>query len=476
MPSVKQNGAFVPIERAPVSEAELAAALQEIGGSPHLAKLGEKPVSWNTAIDGLGVVAIVALRRGGILQARLVLKKGEDSVAPEPPSSSHLAAAKPVEATPTSNVSARSPRSGQSAETSTGPEGNLVTSLPDALFAILEAARSQRATDVHVVADRPTSFRKSGALVPQGSPISAANAAAMLHGIVPARLEPVFERAGSCDFALADARLGRFRVNVARQRTGIKGCFRLISREVPALTSLGLPPSLVEAVQHHHGLVLVTGPTGSGKSTTLAALIDLLNRETSHHIITIEDPIEHVHTPKKALLSQREVGSHTRSFETALKGALRQDPDVIVVGELRDTETVRMALVASETGHLVLATMNTPSASKTIDRLIDLFPPGDQGQVRMSLAGGLRMIVGQRLVPTQDGGLVAAAETLPGCVPLWALIRDGRTFQIPSLQQRGKQLGIVRLDEQLQELVRGGRISMDAARFVAESPEFGRTA
>jgi twitching motility protein PilT len=186
----------------------------------------------------------------------------------------------------------------------------------------------------------------------------------------------------------------------------------------------------------------------------------------------VEDPVEFVHPRKKALMSQREVGTHTKTFGAALKGSLREDPDVIVVGELRDTETVRMALAVSETGHLLISTMNTPSAAKTIDRLIDLFPPADQGQVRMSLSSGLRLIVSQRLVPTPDGkGVVAAVEVLPGSVSLGNLIRDNKTFQIPSLQQRGKSLGIIRFDDSLAELVKAGKTTLEIAKGFAESPD-----
>ena len=252
----------------------------------------------------------------------------------------------------------------------------------------------------------------------------------------------------------------------------MKASLRLIGLEIPTLASLGLPDAIGNATHHHQGLIVLTGPTGHGKTSTLAALVNLLNTETTHHIITVEDPVEHLHPRKKALISQREVGTHTRSFASALKASLREDPDVIVVGELRDTETVRMALSASETGHLVLATMNTPSASKTIDRLIDLFPPGDQPQVRMALAGGLRLIVSQRLVRGVDGSRVfAAAEVLPGSVALWNLIRENKTFQIPSFQQRGKSMGIVRLDDSLADLVRAGSVSLDEARGFAEAPD-----
>ncbi len=248
-------------------------------------------------------------------------------------------------------------------------------------------------------------------------------------------------------------------MNVARQRTGLKACLRCIPAEVPTLSSLGLPAEIERATHHHQGLVLVTGPTGHGKTSTLAAIVDIINATTARHVITVEDPVEYVHPRKKAMMSQREVGTHTRSFQSALKASLREDPDVIVVGELRDTETVRMALAASETGHLVLGTMNTPSAAKTIDRLVDLFPTGDQQQVRMTLAGGLHLIVSQRLLPSIDGErMVAAVELLPGSVALWSLIRDAKTYQIPSLQQRGKGFGITRLDDSLADLVRAGRV------------------
>ncbi|WP_437686017.1 type IV pilus twitching motility protein PilT [Sorangium sp. So ce176] len=341
-----------------------------------------------------------------------------------------------------------------------------------ALDGLLAMARDQGASDLHLVAGRPPLLRVAGELVPRGDPLDPAAVESLLLPRVPARLAPVLAAEGSCDFALDLGALGRFRVNIARHRQGYKGCFRLIARSIPTVASLGLPDAIGLATRHHQGLIVITGPTGHGKTTTLTAIVDILNRETSHHIITVEDPVEFVHARGKAMISQREVGTHTRSFENALKASLREDPDVIVVGELRDTATVRMALAASETGHLVLGTMNTPSAAKTIDRLIDLFPPGDQQQVRVTLAGGLRLIVSQRLLPSADGQrMVAAAEVLPGSVALWNLIRDSKTFQIPSLQQRGKGLGIIRLDDSLAELVRAGKTTLEAALAVAEAPD-----
>ena len=336
---------------------------------------------------------------------------------------------------------------------------------------LLLTARSLHASDLHLVAGRPPAYRIAGELETRGVPIDATRLAQLVLPRVPERLLASLERDGSADFALEEPGAGRFRVNVSRQRTGLKAAFRLIPGEIPTLDSLGLPDAIGLATHHHQGLIVITGPTGHGKTNTLAAIVDILNRETARHVITVEDPVELVHPRKKAMMSQREVGTHTRSFQSALKASLREDPDVIVVGELRDTETVRMALAASETGHLVLGTMNTPSAAKTIDRIIDLFPPGDQQQVRMTLAGGLRLVVGQRLLPSADRTqLVAAAELLPGSLALWNLIRDSRTFQIPSLQQRGKALGIIRLDDSLAALVQSNRTTLEAALAVAEAP------
>ncbi len=342
--------------------------------------------------------------------------------------------------------------------------------MPDVFGAMLTGLRRRRASDLHVVAGRPALFRVAGQLMPEGPVLDAKLVSQIVQAIVPMARKQSLEELGATDFAYESPAHGRFRVNASRQRTGYKLCMRAIPTEVPTLTSLGLPQGLAAAIGHHQGLVLVTGPSGHGKTTTLAALLDLVNARSPQHVITVEDPVEFVHPRKQAVLSQREVGSHTKTFQSALKGSLREDPDVIVVGELRDVETVKMALSASETGHLVLATMNAPSAAKTIDRLIDMFPPADQAQARVTLAAALRMVACQRLVPSADGhGLHVACEMLPGSIALFSLIRDGRTFQIPSLMQRGKALGIVRLDESLAELVFRGKVSIEEAKAFAES-------
>jgi twitching motility protein PilT len=363
-------------------------------------------------------------------------------------------------------------------EAETKPDGVAVATaaVPPAsnsgsMRSLLERARSNGASDLHVVAGQTPLFRVGGELRPYGDAIAPDVADTMLRALVPPRLWPVLDDLGSCDFALEEEGLGRFRVNVGRQQTGLKACLRLIPRELPTLQSLGLPPEIARAAGHHQGLVVFTGPTGHGKTTSMTAVVDHINRTTTHHIITVEDPVENLHPKKKALISQREIGTHTKTFASALRAALREDPDVIVVGELRDAETVSMAVAASETGHLVFGTMNTPSAAKTIDRLIDLFPPADQPQVRLTLATGLRLIVGQRLVPNADRtGVHAAIELLPGSLALSALIRDNKTFQIPSLQQRGRGAGIIRLDDSLGELVRTKAIAPDEAMAFAEAP------
>jgi twitching motility protein PilT len=280
------------------------------------------------------------------------------------------------------------------------------------------------------------------------------------------------DRKGGADFALDVPKVGRFRVNMTLTLRGPKASLRFLPRDVPTFSSLGFGELLVSATEHHQGLIVITGPSGHGKTTTLAAMVDHINTRSAHHIITVEDPVEIVHASKQAIVSQREIGAQAKSFARALKGALRQDPDVIVVGELRDTETVRMALSASETGHLVLGTMNTPSAAATIEALIDLFPPGDQPQVRSTLSGGLKYIVSQRLVPKADGtGCAVALETLPGSLPLWNMIRDQKTFQLPSLMQRGRGLGIIRLNDSLADLVNKEIVTKAAALDASPSPD-----
>lgn len=340
------------------------------------------------------------------------------------------------------------------------------------LPALMEEARRIGASDLHIVSGRPALFRVAGELKPDGEPLPPKRVEQMVLSQVPARLRAAFDRDGSCDFALQSETQGRFRVNVCRQRSGLKGSFRLIPKDLPTMESLGLPVELIRATRYAHGLIFITGPSGHGKTSTLAALVEILNRETRRHILTVEDPVEFVHPRKRGLISQREVGTNTRSVASALKAALREDADVIVVGELRDAEAVRLALTASETGRLVLSTMNTPNSAKTLGRIIDQFPASEQAQVRYTLGAHLRLIVSQRLVPSAAGGsLVAAAEVLPGSVGLSRLIQDDALSQLPTLMQRSREQGAVRLEAALAELVRSRKTTLEIARDYAESPE-----
>jgi twitching motility protein PilT len=477
LPCVKVDNKYDPIDDRILSTDDILAMLVTIGGSRYVEDIEVRPAHWAVRVEGVGTVDVHAIMRSGRLQARFSVASRSSSgrqraAAPvnEPsafPSSGSMAVAQSIESLESHRSSDPLLRSAVVSSSRTR-EPTAFASLDERL----EFAREAGASDVHIVAGRPMLLRLAGELLPRGPIISEAEAEQMLDAIVPERLRQGLIEQGSCDFAFERENVGRFRVNVSTQRSGRKGCFRCIAPSIPTLTSLGLPPEIERATHHHQGLVLVTGPTGHGKTSTLAAIVDIINRATTHHIISVEDPVEYVHARARAMISQREVGANTRSFPNALKASLREDPDVIVVGELRDTETVRMALAASETGHLVIGTMNTPSAAKTIDRMIDLFPPADQQQVRMTLAGGLHLVVGQRLVPTADGkGMAAAVELLTGSIALWSLIRDNKTFQIPSLQQRGKGFGIVRLDESLSDLVRAGKVTRDVAMGFAENPD-----
>ena len=344
---------------------------------------------------------------------------------------------------------------------------------PATAFAQLLATAIERgATDLHVASGRVTSIRVLGQLVPIDgeAPRTHAEVESVLLPLLDEGQRKRLADVGYVDLAIAAPTGGRLRANVSRAAGGIKGTFRIARAQPATLDDLGLPKDLAKVVNHHQGLVVIAGPSGHGKTTTLSALVDLVNASRPHHIITVEDPIEILYPRKAAVVSQREVGPHTRSFAAALKGSLREDPDVIVIGELRDRETVEIALTAAETGHLVIATMSTPSAAKTIDRLVDMFPPDDQSQVRASIAGALRAIVSQRLLPRADGqGVVAAIELVTGVLALANMIRDDKLYQLPSLLQRGKAFGMIRLDDTLIELVRAGQITADTAIAASEN-------
>lgn len=341
------------------------------------------------------------------------------------------------------------------------------------LFELVREAQKRGASDLHLSVGTVPQVRTARGLepLPNRRELGAAEAERLLAALCTEERQRELGANGGLSFGITLERLARVRANISRTLGGLKFALRLLPLATPNLAQLELPADVERATRHHQGLVLITGPAGHGKTTTLAALVDAISTQRACHVIMVEDPCEILVSSKKAVVSQREIGRHAASFERALKGALRQDPDVIVVGELRDAETVRIALSASETGHLVLGTMNTPTTRAAIDRLIDLFPPGDQPQVRATLAGGLRMVVNQRLVARANGpGRVAACEILPGSVALWNLIREDKLYQMQSLMQRGRGAGILRLSETLADLVRRGTVDAAAARDVMPDP------
>jgi len=295
---------------------------------------------------------------------------------------------------------------------------------------------------------------------------------AMLYEITPEPKVKEFEETGDVDFAHELPGVARYRVNFFMQHRGIAAVFREIPQEILTVEQLGLPERLRDLAMLNKGLVLVTGPTGSGKSTTLAAIIDHANKNRRDHILTIEDPIEFVHQPQGCLVNQREVGRDTQGFKAALRGALREDPDIILVGEMRDLETIQLALEAAETGHLVFSTLHTQSAPKTIDRIIEVFPEESQTQVRTSLAESLRAVVSQTLFKRIDKqGRVAAQEILMGIPSVRNLIREAKTHQLPSVLQTGREAGMQTLDDEICRLVEGGIISPEDALTQAQNKD-----
>jgi twitching motility protein PilT len=341
------------------------------------------------------------------------------------------------------------------------------------LTAILAFAKDEGASDVHVTPGLPPVLRLRGEVRPlEMAPLSPDDTRVAIYDLLNDDQKRIFEERHDLDFAFEVPNLSRFRANVLLQRLGVGGVFRLVPSSVKSLEDLALPPVLKQLSTLERGLVVVTGPTGSGKSTTLAAMVDYINANERLHILTIEDPIEFVHQPKKSVITQREVGPHTQSFTNALRAALREDPDVILVGELRDLETTSLAISAAETGHLVLATLHTNSAAKTIDRIIDIFPTGAQAQVRTMLSESLEGVVAQSLLPSKDGtSRVAALEVLVGVPALRNLIREDKTAQILSVIQTGAQHGMQSLDQSLRDLVMQGRLSRDEAMRKSSNPK-----
>jgi len=336
----------------------------------------------------------------------------------------------------------------------------------DAFFKLMN---DQQASDLHLAAGKQPILRVRGELERiKYNPLDNDSLKTMLYEITPEHKIKVFEETGDVDFAYEIPGLARYRANFFKQNNGIAAAFREIPGQILTCEDLGLPSVIKQLATLPRGLVLVTGPTGSGKSTTLAAIIDEANKTRKDHIITVEDPIEFVHVSKKAMINHREVGIHTRSFSAALRGALREDPDIIMVGEMRDLETIDLAIEASLTGHLVFSTLHTSSAPKTIDRVIEVFPADQQAQVRSTLADGIRAVICQSLFRRQntrpgDMGRVAALEIMIGTPAVRNLIREQKIFQIPSAIQTGKRYGMHSLDDAIMDLLTNKTVSAEEA-------------
>lgn len=336
---------------------------------------------------------------------------------------------------------------------------------------LLEFAFQQDASDIHISSGESPMMRIHGSMKRlKAPPLTSEDTHALLYDIMNDGQRKVFEEFSDIDFSMQLGDLARFRVNVFRQQRGMGAVFRKIPTKILSIEELSLPPIIGELTNRPKGLILVTGPTGSGKSTTLAAMIDLINQKEEGHILTIEDPIEFVHPSKKCLVNQREIGPHSKSFSNALRASLREDPDIILVGEMRDLETIQLALTAAETGHLVFGTLHTSSAPKTVDRVIDVFPPAQQQQVRAMFAESIQAVITQTLCKKTGGGRIAALEILIGTTAVKNLIREGKIHQIPGVMQTSQNIGMQTLEMHLKDLVNRGLISRETAIEKTSNP------
>lgn len=338
---------------------------------------------------------------------------------------------------------------------------------------MLRAAKAAGASDLHITVGVPPKIRVNGQLITMDyGKMLPGDTNALLDQIMNEKQRAKFEEVGEHDMSFSIPNLGRYRVNAYKQRGSVAIALRLVGTQVPSAESLGIPPSVIDLYQRKRGLVLVTGPTGSGKSTTLAAIIDKINNNREAHVITLEDPIEYLHQHKLSMVNQREIGLDSQSYASALRAALREDPDVILVGEMRDFETISVAITAAETGHLVLSTLHTIGAASTVDRVIDVFPPHQQQQVRVQFANVLEAVISQQLIPKADGtGRVAAFEVLHANHAVRNLIREGKSHQLMTVMQTNRKLGMIAMDEAIMQLYREQKITKEQAIQFAQDPD-----
>lgn len=338
---------------------------------------------------------------------------------------------------------------------------------------MLETAKDAGASDLHITVGVPPKMRVNGKLLTMDYPrLLPPDTERLLFEIMDEKQRARFDEKGEYDMSFSIPELGRYRVNAFKQRGSVAIALRLVGTEVPPPEVLGVPKSVIDLYQRKRGLVLVTGPTGSGKSTTLAAIIDKINNNRECHVITLEDPIEYLHRHKMSMVNQREIGLDSQSYANALRAALREDPDVILVGEMRDFETISVAITAAETGHLVLSTLHTIGAASTVDRVIDVFPPHQQQQIRVQLANVLEAVISQQLIPRSDGlGRVAAFEVLHANHAVRNLIREGKSHQLMSVMQTNRKAGMIGMDEAIQQLYYDGKIDREMAIQFAQDPD-----
>ncbi|MGQ9732384.1 MAG: type IV pilus twitching motility protein PilT [Candidatus Zipacnadales bacterium] len=374
-------------------------------------------------------------------------------------------------------MSQQPPGSGQSQAVASAPPAKRKVQLKPIhdvhIDELLEIVVEHNASDLHLAVGLPPIIRVDGALrKTRYEPLEPQVAQRMIYDILLDEQIERFETDLELDCAYSLQKIARFRVNVFRDRGTVAAALRLIPNRIPTIQELGLPPVVEDLSRRPRGLFLVTGPTGSGKSTTLAAMIDQINRERSEHIITIEDPIEYLHTHKKSVINQRELGQDTHSFQAALRVALREDPDVLLVGEMRDLETIRLAITCAETGHLVMATLHTNNAAESVDRMIDVFPPEQQEQIRVQLANNLLAVLSQQLLPRAgQPGRIAAIEVMIATSAIRNLIRENKAFQITSIIQTSGEYGMQTMDQALRDLYQQSMITYEMAMQRAQNQE-----